>query len=135
MLNGIRIFTSDEVWRTILSDMGAEIAPDGLDFDRLKISIPITTLELKSAILSAIDSRNKKIIGKLCGRDAQLSDIQARIVIALVDAPRTMSELKNILGFAPDVATHSADTAIYNLRKIFGRDFIKFENGKYYIGV
>ena len=46
----------------------------------------------------------------------------------------TGEELKNALGYMPNVATHTIDTAIYNMRKLYGRDFIKRENGVYKIG-
>ena len=65
----------------------------------------------------------------------QLSDVQKNIIISLWrSGGMTGEELKNALGYMPNVATHTIDTAIYNMRKLYGRDFIKLENGVYKIG-
>jgi hypothetical protein len=61
--------------------------------------------------------------------------LHAQIVVQLyksggIDA----AGLKSALGYSADTATHTIDTAIYQLRKMFGHDFIINENGVYRIG-
>ncbi len=136
MLNGIVIYTADNVWREILCDLNATIADSAavadLDFDSMDVPAALNPIELKSLLLNAADAARKNIINNVFGKDVALSDLQMRIVSLLYNSGGVSAEqLKSRLGFAPNVATHAADTAIYNLRKIFGRDFIKLENGKY----
>ena len=45
-----------------------------------------------------------------------------------------MRELKENIGFLPDITTHTVENAVYQLRKKYGHDFILNENGKYKIG-
>jgi DNA-binding response OmpR family regulator len=61
-----------------------------------------------------------------------LSDAQKKIIIFLYKTGgAAMQELKQAAGYNADSATHSVDTLIYELRKTFGKDFIKYENGIY----
>jgi hypothetical protein len=138
MLNGIRIYSSDPIWRKILSELGATVddAPNvlGVNFDEIAPDVAITTTELKSLILNSAD--NSKILQSVFHGDVpQLSDVQKNIIISLWRGG-TMSgaELKNALGFMPGVATHTIDTAIYTLRKLCGREFIVLKNGVYKLG-
>ena len=137
MLSGIRIFTSDAVWHSVLADFNAIMVDDvfgaDLDFDSLDLVLPVTPLELKTAIINATD--NAKTIEKLLGKDANVSSVQARIIARLYKTGGlSADELKLALGYAPDATTHTVNTAIYELRKKYGHDFIKNNNGKFYIG-
>ncbi|MBO4625967.1 MAG: hypothetical protein J5679_01665 [Alphaproteobacteria bacterium] len=137
MLNGIRVYSADTFWRNILKDLGATVldAPNttGLNFDSLHIVMPISPMQLKSALLDAADYTN--IIRKIFGKDIQLSSLHARIVVQLYKSGgMNAAELKSALGYSTDTTTHTVDTAIYQLRKLFGHDFIINENGVYRIG-
>lgn len=139
MLNGMRIYSSDKVWRQILTDLHANVTdtkiPGVIDFDALNINLatPITPLKLKSLILNA--HNNSDIIRKLFNDDVQLPDLQEQILILLYKTGgMTVSELKTALGYCPGVTTHTVDTAIYLLRKAYGHDFIQNKNGIYTIG-
>ena len=138
MLNGIRIYSSNPTWRHILTEFGATVtdAPNVLDvnFDDLEPATPISPTELKSLILNCAD--NTKILQSIFkGNVPQLSDIQENVIVSLWrGGAMSGNELKNALGFMPDVATHTIDTAIYNIRKLCGRDFIILENGVYKLG-
>ena len=137
MLNGVRIYASDTIWRQILTDFGATVldAPNSTDinFDNLNVSDTLSPLELKSVILNAND--NAVILRTVFGADVFLPHLQAQIIVALhKSGGMTGNELKNALGYAPDVATHSIDTAIYQLRRTYGRGFIINTNGVYKIG-
>lgn len=138
MLDGIVIYTADNVWREILRDLGASLAESvntaDVDFDSLGLAAGIGSAELKSAVLNAADIARKNVVQNVFGKNVSLPELQMRIVSILYNTGGISTvDLKTALGFAPDVATHSADTAIYNLRKTFGRDFIKLENGKYVV--
>ena len=138
MLNGIKIYTNNPVWRHILSELGATVtdAPNVLDidFDKIAPDSAISVSELKALILDSAD--NAKILQNIFGpTPPNLSDIQKNIIVSLArGGGMTGNELKSALGYMPGVATHSIDTAIYNLRKMCGRDFIVLENGVYKIG-
>lgn len=137
MLQGVRIYTSDTIWRQILTDFGATVldAPTTTDinFDNLNITSPLTPLELKSAILNAND--NASVLREIFGADVSLPRLQAQIIVSLYKSGgMTGNELKDALGYAPDVATHTVDTAIYQLRRAYGRGFIINSNGVYRIG-
>jgi chromosome condensin MukBEF MukE localization factor len=138
MLSGIRIYSTNPIWRHILSELGATVtdAPNVLDinFDKIAPDNPVSVTELKSLILSSAD--DSKILQSVFGDNVpQLSEIQKNIIISLVrTGGMTSTELKNALGYMPDVATHTIDTAIYTLRKLCGHNFIVLENGVYKIG-
>lgn len=137
MLSGIRIFASDELWRSILADFNAVLVDDvslaDVDFDSLNISLPASPLEIKTEIINAAD--NSDILARLLGDDMNVSPIQARIIVRLYKTGgMTADELKVALGYAPDATTHTVNTAIYALRKKYGRDFIKNNDGKFSIG-
>ena len=137
MLSGVRIYTSDTIWRQILTDFGATVldVPNSMDinFDNLHIVPPLNSMELKTVILKAGDQAT--ILRAVFGTDVFLSHQQSLIVVALYKSGgMTMHDLKNVLGYAPDVATHTIDTAIYQLRRTYGREFIINTNGVYRIG-
>ena len=46
----------------------------------------------------------------------------------------TVDQLKCALGYSPDASTHTVDTAIYQLRRAYGRDFILNTDGVYSLG-
>ena len=137
MLSGIRIFTSDPYWRTILSDLNAVVVEDAnladVDMDSLDLHNPVTPLELKTAIISGLD--DTRILASVFANPVSLSPIQRQIVVRLrKSGGMTADELKLALGYARDTTTHTVDTAIYGLRKLFGRDFIINEGGIFKIG-
>ena len=137
MLNGVRIYATDKIWRQILADFGATVldAPNitDLNFDDLVFPNVIAPLQLKSAILSATDSTN--VLSKIFGGRVSLPYLQGQIVVLLYKTGGlSYGDLRGALGFAPDVATHTIDTAIYQLRQKYGRDFIQNINGIYKLG-
>ena len=138
MLDGVRIFSSDAIWRQILTDLGATVVdgPDGtgIDFDSLGLDMPTSVPALRAAIQRAADD-DIRIIRDIFGRNVHLPMIQARIVILLYKSGgMSGADLRAALGYAPDATTHSVDTAIYQLRRTFGRNFIQNDNGVYRIG-
>lgn len=137
MLSGIRIYSADTVWRRILSDLNATVldSPDvtAVDFDVLVIPPRATAMELKAVILAAMDNSN--IIHNVFGRDVALPRLQRQIVVLLAQTGgMTAAQLKVALGYSPNAATHTVDTAIYQLRRTFGRELIQNNNGVYKIG-
>jgi len=138
MLNGIRIYSSNPVWRHILSELGAIVtdAPNVLDvnFDEIQPDSPVSAMELQSLILTYSD--NTKILQSVFGKNVpKLSDIQKSVVVSLVrGGGMTGAELKDAFGHMPGLAAHTIDTAIYTLRKKYGHDFIQLVDGVYKIG-
>lgn len=137
MLNGVRIFTKDEIWRQILADFGATVtdapAVTDVNFDDLSISEIITPLQLKAAILSATD--NRCILTGIFGTYVSLPQLQAGIIILLhKSGGMRYTELRSALGFVPNITSHAVDTAIYQLRQKFGREFIINTDGVYKLG-
>lgn len=137
MLTGIRIFVSDKVWRKILTDLNATLldAPDliGLNFDNLDIKKPVSCVELKRIILDGMDSSN--ILSDIFKEKVFLPDLQANIIILMYKSGgMTINGIKKYLGYSPDMTTHAVDTAIYQIRKKFGTDFIINNNGVYKLG-
>ena len=137
MLNGIRVYSADPYWRNILSDLGATVidAPNttDLNFDSLHILMPVSAIQLKSALLDAVDSSDT--LRKIFGKNVRLSNLHAQIVVHLYKSGGMNSgELKSVLGYSADAATHTVDTAIYQLRKMYGHDFIVNNDGVYKIG-
>ena len=93
----------------------------------------MTPLQLKTLILNAADADN--ILRRVFNSDVHLPRIQSQIVVCLYKTDgMTTTELKDALGYAPDVTTHVVETAIYQLRKAYGREFIKNTNGVYRLG-
>lgn len=134
---GIKVFSSDKVWSKILSDLGATVidTPDllALNFDDLDIKTPVSCIELKAIIINALD--DTKILKKVFGKDTILPNLQSQIIIRLYKTGgMSISELKASLGYLPSMTTHTVDTAIYQLRKTYGHDFIKNEAGIYRLG-
>ena len=137
MLNGIRVYSADAFWRNILGDLGATVldAPNttDLNFDSLRIVMPTTPLQLKAALLDATDSSN--IIRKIFGTNVRMSNLHAQIIVHLYKSGgMDATALKTALGYSADTTTHTIDTAIYQLRKLYGHDFIINDNGVYKIG-
>ncbi|HOY47061.1 MAG TPA: hypothetical protein PLZ05_00455 [Alphaproteobacteria bacterium] len=139
MLNGISIYATNKVWRKILIDLGATLVDDSkladLNFDSLEVPDNLTPIELQSIILNTIDNNQREIIKKIFKKSEVLPSLQKSIVVLLYKTGGiSASDLKSVMGYSPDMATHTIDTAIYQLRKTYGKDFIKNENGKYFIG-
>ena len=137
MLNGIRIYSADPFWRNILIDLGATVidSPNSTDlnFDSLNIVMPISPIQLKAALLYAADYSN--IIRKIFGTPVRLSSLHTQIVVQLYKSGgMNAATLKSALGYSSNATTHTVDTAVYQLRKIYGHDFIVNENGVYRIG-
>lgn len=137
MLTGIRIYSSDVVWRNILADLNAVVldAPDTaeVNLDDISLEIPVSALDLKAVILSALD--NTKILQDIFGKAVYLPQLQAQIVVWLYKTGGlSLNALKKVLGYMPNMTTHAVDTAIYQLRKNYGKDFIQNKNGVYIIG-
>ena len=138
MFDGVNIFSSDVIWRHILSDLGAHVSDTpiayGIDFDSLDIVKPVSMLELRNAVQHALDM-DIGIIHNIFGRNVQMPTIQAKIIILLYKSGgMSASQLRNALGYSPNATTHAVDTAIYQLRRAFGHEFIKNINGVYQIG-
>lgn len=137
MLNNIKIYTSDDIWRHILTDLGAtvisDMSVDAVNFDSLDVNMPITIIDLHKLLLTVSDE--EYIVQQILGDSKHCSRLQMRIIICLYRSHgMTIPQLKNVLGYAADADTHTVDTAIYNLRKIFGHDFIINNHGVYSLG-
>lgn len=137
MMENIRIYTSDKYWHQIFSDLGLIVvdSPNLADvvFDDIDVETPISIMNLQTLILNHVD--NADIIHKIFGKDVVLSNLQRKLIVFLYKNPDiTMRELKIALGVSPDITTHSVETAIYQLRKKYGHNFIINTNGKYKIG-
>lgn len=137
MLKGVRVYCGDIFWRSILTDLGATVldTPNSTDlnFDSLNIVMPVSPMQLKAALLDAGDYTN--IVHKVCGKNVRLSNLHTQIVVNLYKSGGMSGEtLKSALGYSADATTHTVDTAIYQLRKMFGHEFIVNDNGVYRIG-
>jgi len=137
MFENIKIYTSDEYWKHILTDLCAVVVDDpntaDIMFDNIGVRVPISVPDLQKTIFDCVNSTD--IIHKVFGKNVYLPVLQHKIVVQLYKKTNmSMSELKSALGVLPDVTTHVVENAIYQLRKIYGHDFIVNENGKYKIG-
>lgn len=137
MLQGIRIFSADSAWRKILADLGAVVTDTSdaadVNLDALGICGVVTPMELKAAILDAMDVGPALV--RIFGRCVRLPRMQLQIVMQLYrTGGMTGAQLRAAIGVAPDVTTHAVDNAIYQLRKTFGRDFIQNRDGVYSLG-
>lgn len=137
MAENIKIYASDKHWQHILTDLGAVIvdSPNVADviFDDVDISAPISIAGLKSIVFQHLD--NQDIIREVFGKYIVLPKLQHKIIVALYKNPDiTINELKDLLGVLPDIATHTVENAIYQLRKNHGHDLIQNSKGKYRIG-
>ena len=137
MLSRIKIFSSDAVWQSILAEFNATIATDSVlcdvNLDAMNLDLPISPAQLKSVIIKEMD--NSAIIDSILGHNVHLSPIQVQIVILLYKTGGlSANDLKIALGYVPDATTHSVETAIYGLRKLYGYDFIKNTDGIFALG-
>ena len=137
MLSGFKIFSSDPVWQQIVTELGGMVTTDSVlcdvNLDTLNLKTPVLPSLLKSSIIAATD--NTAIIDSVFGERVSLSHIQSQIVTLLYKSGgMSADDLKVALGYAPDATTHSVETAIYELRKLYGRDFIKNINGIFKLG-
>ncbi len=137
MLENIKIYASDKYWNQILADLGADMVdnPNVADvvFDDIDIVAPISVPDLRNAIFDC--TNNTDVIRRVFGHEVVLPTLQHKIVVLLhKNAGLTMPELKSALGISPGITSHAVENAIYQLRKTYGREFIKNINGKYQIG-
>lgn len=137
MLDNIKIYTSDVYWKQIFSDLGATMVDSAnvadIVFDDLKIEIPVSVIELQNILLDKVD--NSDVIQHVFGDNVKLSNLQRRLMVLLYKNPdMNIHDLKSALGMSPDMTTHAVETAIYQIRKIYGHNIIENVNGKYKIG-
>lgn len=137
MLTGIKIYSGDAVWRSVLADLNAVVvdAPDiaTVNFDEINVPNHCSPLELKSLILAAMDNTN--IIQSVFGHNVTLAPLQRQIIVLLQKSGgMTGTQLRAALGYSPRATTHTVDTAIYQLRRVYGHDLIKNINRVYKIG-
>ena len=137
MLENIKIYSSDKCWQHIFADLGAIVVDNqnvaDVSFDDVVIDAPVSVADLKKIIFDCIDHQD--IITDVFGQYVILPNLQRKIIVALYKQPNiSIRELKEMLGFLPDITTHTVENAIYQLRKKYGHDFIQNENGKYKIG-
>jgi hypothetical protein len=137
MLENIKVYTADEFWNHIFSDLGVIVvdSPNAADvvFDDIDTNTPISVSQLQERILAQFE--NKDIIRTVFGREIVLPRLQHKIIVILCKNPNiTMRELKDMIGVLPDVTTHAVENAVYQLRKTYGCDIIQNIDGKYRIG-
>lgn len=137
MFTGIQIFSSDPIWRQIFSDLNATVhekpSISVINFDDLSVPPSVGLLELKSLILDAADIG--RVLYEIFGKNVSLPQIQSQLLVLLYKSGgMTANQLKHALGYAPEAATHTVDTAIYQLRKTYGHNFIRNTKGVYSIG-
>ncbi len=126
MLCDIKFWTNDAVWSRILSDLGALRVNEKSSADLIftQPSKKLNLVELQSFILENIQKNENKILERIAGENyKELTGSMRKLIIDLSRGP-----------VAPYTNSHSLDTTVYNLRKIFGRDFIINEDGKYKLG-
>lgn len=137
MIENIRIYTADKYWNQIFTDLGAVIvdSPSIADvvFDDIDIDMPVSIIDLQNIILNCVN--NTDIVHDIFGTDVTLSNLQRKLVVMLYKNPDiTMRDLKTVLGVMPNITTHAVETAVYQLRKKYGHNFILNNHGKYRIG-
>ena len=137
MFKDIKIFASDKYWQHIFADLGAIVVDSkntaDVVFDDIDVNAPISVTDLQSIIYGCSDNQN--IIIDIFGHYIVLPQLQHKIIVVLYKNPNiSISKLKELLGFLPNVTTHTVENAIYQLRKVYGHDFIQNINGKYKIG-
>ncbi|MBO7042680.1 MAG: helix-turn-helix domain-containing protein [Alphaproteobacteria bacterium] len=137
MLENIKIYSSDKYWQQIFADLGATVVDNQNEadvfFDDIDTGAPVSIADLKKIIFDCLDHQD--IITDIFGQYIILPGLQRKILVVLYKYPNiSMRELKERLGFLPDITTHTVENAVYQLRKKYGHDFIQNENGKYRIG-
>ncbi|MBR5904110.1 MAG: hypothetical protein IKZ49_01085 [Alphaproteobacteria bacterium] len=133
----IKVYTKDQYWNHILTDLGVDVVsePSTADvvFDDIDIQTPISAVNLQNILINA--ANNADVIKSIFGKDVFLPSLQHKIVVLIYKNPCiNIKDLKSALGIAPDISTHSVENAIYQLRKNYGRDFILNADGGYKIG-
>ncbi len=136
MLDKVRIFCSDIFWLGILSDLDAVIVTDkndGVDFDKIAPVGAVSMSHLKEIILDEIENEWRKIEHEVFGKKVTVSELQKQILIALYKLDgATMQRLRESIN-TTTISNHALDNAVHELRRTFGREFIRCENGKYFI--
>ncbi len=137
MLGNIKIYTSDKYWAGIFFDLGAQLVDSAnfadVVFDDIDVPKKIYVDDLIKIILNRAE--NTDIISDVFGDNVQLSNLQRRLIVLLYKNPDiNMHDLKNAVGISPDITSHAVETAVYELRKKYGRNIIQNTNGKYKIG-
>lgn len=120
-----------------MTEMGATIVDSAaladVNLDAMNMARPITVADLKVAIIRAAE--NEHIIHTILGADATLSRGLARLVVLLYKTGGMRAdELKAALGYSRDATTHAIEAAVYQLRKLYGHDFIQNDKGVYKLG-
>ena len=138
MFNSIKVFSTAIIWRKIFADFGAVITDDELTADiniyLLNLEDEIKITKLKRIVFNYINKYQNDIINSVFGKFVVLPTLQLQIIITLFKTDGAdIEELKMLLGYAPGAVAHAVDTAIYQLRKKYGRDFITNNSGKYVI--
>lgn len=134
MFNGITFWTDDKVWRGILTDLGAQFSPRESADVIFSPNKKFSPTELNAEILRLSDSRESEILKIICKNTILCSGAQKKIIMALYHAGKDGIDsvgLQQKLGYAAGASTNAVGTAIYQLRKTFGKDFIKSDGGKY----
>jgi hypothetical protein len=138
VFKGIVFYSRDKIWTKILTDLGAETTDDKKRAD-VVFDPPterLSLMELRADIHRQMDARKTGIIQNVFGKkNPGLSDTMEKIILMLYKHGGVpIKQLNESLGYSADTKTHTADTALYQLRKTFGADFIQQSNGIYSLG-
>ena len=138
MTDAIKFWTKDKIWAGILTDMGfvAADAPQDADFVWAPPHGPLTAIDLRGEILRQIDAARIADLCRIFGDRADtVGGVQEKIALFLHRrGGLTIRQMNEFLGYSADTKTHTVDTAIYQLRRAFGPDFILCNNGVYTLG-
>ena len=121
-----------------MSDLGAVAAGDAgtADVAFVPPGGKLSPVGLKAEFLRQLDEQRAAAMSKIFGgRRADISPAQEKIVLLLFKRKgMSIRQLNEALGYSEDTKTHTIETVIYQLRKIFGAGFIKNDNGIYRLG-
>lgn len=138
MLNGTTFFTRDNIWADILTQLGGvrDTKRHTADFTFTPPTHRISAMDLKAEILKQVDAGKGRIMIKIFGKEIPpISPAQEKIILLLYKhGGMGIGQLNAALGYSANTKTHTCDTAIYQLRKTFGADFIKQSDGIYQLG-
>ena len=138
MPNTVQFWTDDKIWAGILTDMGYAVADatHGADFIWMPPSGPLTPMELRGEVLGQIDAARIADMRAIFGERANtVGGVQEKIALMLYRrGGLTIRQINEFLGYSAETKTHTADTAIYQLRRTFGNQFIMCNNGIYSLG-
>jgi len=137
MFDNISVFTSDIYWKRIFVDLGMCLVDDvimaDVDFDSLQIKHPISLSELQQIVLD--EANHDKMMIDIFHKHVLVSKLQKKILNALYKyGDLDIVSLKQYVGIDSSIMSHTVETAIYQLRKIYGHDLIYNHEGKYRLG-